>query len=194
MSVFYYQGGGAVGDLCWRTNPLTLMKTLFLSLALLLGATRAFAQLPAADEAAIRQVVRQMTTNYTDHKFADMAAYTTPDVSWVNIVGMCWRGRPAVQTAHQQIFDRIFKGVAFAPGPATVRAITPDVAVVNLTCHVGAFYPPDGVNRGTNKRGENDDQLTLVMVKKQGQWLLTAGQNTVVDAVAAANDPTSAKK
>ena len=194
MSVFYYQAGGAVGDLCWRTNPLTPMKTLFLSLALVLGATRAFAQLPAADEAAIRNVVRQMTTNYTDHHFADMAAYTTPDVSWVNIVGMWWRGRPAVQLAHQQIFDSVFKGVGFKPGDLTVRAVTPDVAVVNLYCAVGAYYPPDGVNRGTNKRGDDQDLLTLVMVKKQGKWLLTAGQNTVVDARAAANDPVAAKK
>ncbi len=88
------------------------MKTLLLSLACLLAAGRAHAQLPAADEAAIRQAVARMTTNFTNHQFADMATYTTPDVSWVNIVGMWWRGRPAVQQAHQQIFDSIFKGVA----------------------------------------------------------------------------------
>ena len=166
------------------------MKTLLAGLLLLLGAQRATAQkLPAADEAAIRHVVGQMTTNYADHNFSDMATYTTPDVSWVNIVGMWWRGRPAVQGAHQQIFDSIFKAVSFAPGSLTVRAITPEVAVVNLYCQVGAFYPPDGVNRGTNKMGASQDLLTLVMVKKQGNWLLTAGQNTVVDAQAAANDP-----
>jgi uncharacterized protein (TIGR02246 family) len=170
------------------------MKTLFLSLALLLGANRAFAQFPAADEAAIRKVVQQMTANYTDHKFSDMANYTTPDVSWVNIVGMWWRGRPDVQLAHQRIFDSIFRGVSFKPGEVTVRAITPDVAVVNLYCAVGAYYPPDGVNRGTNKTGDDQDLLTLVMVKKQGKWLLTAGQNTVVSASAAAHDPVAAKK
>lgn len=165
------------------------MKTLLLSAAVLLLAGRAHAQISTADEAAIRQAVQRMTTNYTDHKFADMATYTTPDVSWVNIVGMWWRGRPAVQTAHQQIFDSIFKGVSFKPGALTVRGITPEVAVVNLYCQVGAFYPPDGVNRGVNKMGDSQDLLTLVMVKKQGKWLLTAGQNTVVDAKAAANDP-----
>ena len=166
------------------------MKTFLIGLALLLGTHAASAQkLPAADDAAIRQVVRQMTTNYTDHKFADMATYTTPDVSWVNIVGMWWRGRPQVQMAHQQIFDTVFNGVAFTPGAVTVRGITPDVAVVNMYCKVGAFYPPDGVNHGTNKMGDNEDLLTLVMVKKQGKWLLTAGQNTPVDARATATDP-----
>lgn len=173
------------------------MNRFTLLLPALLAAHFTFAQAPAgpevhltsADEAAIRQTVQRMTANYTDHKFSDMATYSTPDVSWVNIVGMWWRGLPQVQMAHQQIFDRIFKGVPFTPGATTVRAITPDVAVVNLYCQVGAFYPPDGVNRGTNKMGDNQDLLTLVMVKKQGKWLLTAGQNTVVDATTAANDP-----
>ena len=168
------------------------MKTLLLSLALLPGAGRSSAQLPAADEAAIRRVVQRMATNYADHKFSDMAAYATPDVSWVNIVGMWWRGRPAVQAAHQQIFDGIFNGVAFTPGAVTVRGLTSDVAVVNMYCHVGAFYPPDGVNRGTNKMGDDDNLLTLVLVKKRGQWLLTAGHNTVVDARAVQNDPAAA--
>jgi uncharacterized protein (TIGR02246 family) len=168
------------------------MKTFVLSIAALLATSPVFAQAPApADAAAIRKVVQRMTTNFTDHQFADMATYTTPDVTWVNIVGMWWRGRPAVQAAHQQIFDGMFKGVPFTPGAATIRAITPDVAVVNLYCKVGAFYPPDGVNRGTNQMGNDQNLLTLVMVKKKGQWLLTAAHNTVVDARAAANDPTA---
>ncbi|MBD2724008.1 SgcJ/EcaC family oxidoreductase [Hymenobacter armeniacus] len=171
------------------------MKTFFLSLALCLGTAAAFAQqLPAADEAAIRQVLRRVDANYTDHKFADMAAYTTPDVSWVNIVGMWWQGRPQVQLAHQQIFDSIFKSVPFKQGKVAMRAITPEVALVNVYYEVGAFYPPDGVNRGTNKMGDDQNLLSLIMVKKQGKWLLTAGHNTVVDARAAANDPALAAK
>ncbi|AMR27424.1 hypothetical protein A0257_10155 [Hymenobacter psoromatis] len=165
------------------------MKTCLLSLGLLLLAGRASAQTPAADEAAIRQAVARMTANYTNHHFADMAAYTTPDVSWVNIVGMWWRGRAQVQQAHQQIFDTIFKGVKFRPGAPTVRTIAPGVAVVNMYCHVGTFYPPDGINHGTNQEGDDDDLLTLVLVKRQGHWLLAAGQNTVVRASAQRNNP-----
>ena len=165
------------------------MKTCLLVLALLLGTSRAFAQLSPADEAAVRRTVTRMTTNFQNHHFADMATYTTPDVSWVNLVGMWWRGRAQVQQAHQQIFDTIFKGVAFTPGRATVRGIAPGVAVVNMYCHVGAFYPPDGIDHGTNKEGEADDLLTLVLVKKQGNWLLAAGQNTVVRATAQPNNP-----
>jgi uncharacterized protein (TIGR02246 family) len=165
------------------------MKTCLLILALVLGTSRAFAQLSPADEAAVRRTVTRLTTNFQNHHFADMAAYTTPDVSWVNIVGMWWRGRAQVQQAHQQIFDTIFKGVAFTPGRATVRGIAPGVAVVNMYCHVGAFYPPDGIDHGSNKEGDDDNLLTLVLVKKQGNWLLAAAQNTVVRASAQPNNP-----
>lgn len=165
------------------------MKTCLLSLSLLLAASRAFAQTPATDEAAIRQAVAHMTTNFQNHQFADMATYTTPDVSWVNIVGMHWRGRAQVQQAHQHIFDAMFKGVAFTPGEISVRTVAPGVAVVTMYCHVGAFYPPDSVNRGVNKEGDDDDLLTLVLVQRRGRWLLTAGQNTVVRASAQRNNP-----
>ena len=63
-----------------------------------------------------------------------------------------------------------------------MRFVTNDVAVCTLHIHVGAFFPPDGIDRGTNKRPEADDLLTLVFLKKNGVWLLTAGQNTVIDA------------
>lgn len=76
------------------------MKTFILSAAALLATRCALAQTPD-DEAAIRTVVAQMTTNYADHHFADMVTYTTSDVSWVNIAGMWWRGRPQVPMAHQ---------------------------------------------------------------------------------------------
>ena len=165
------------------------MKTFLLTLSLLLAASRAFAQTPAADEAAIRRAVARMTTNWQNHHFADMATYTTPDVSWVNIVGMHWRGRAQVQQAHQQIFDTLFTGVAFTPGETSVRTVAPGVAVVTMSCHVGAFYPPDGVNRGTNQEGDDDNLLTLVLVQRRGQWLLTAGQNTVVRASAQPTNP-----
>jgi len=174
------------------------MKSLLFALPILLVAQFAASQtlpiagpkLPPNDDLAIRATVQQMLVNYKDHKFQDMASYTTPDVSWVNIVGMYWQGRSQVQQAHQAIFDAIFNGVAFTPHDLTIQRITADVAVVRMRCDVGAFYPPDGVNRGVNKQGDNQDMLMLVMAKQKGKWLLTAGQNTVIDAAAAANDPT----
>jgi hypothetical protein len=67
--------------------------------------------------------------------------------------------------------------------------VTSDVAVVNLLCHVGSLFPPDGIDRGNNKTPETDNLLMLVYVKKKGAWLLSAGQNTLIEPRAAKSNP-----
>jgi hypothetical protein len=78
----------------------------------------------------------------------------------------------------------MFNGVKFEKKSLTMRQITKDVVVANLVIHVGEFYPPDGINRGNNKREATDDILTLVFVNSDNKWLLTAAQNTVIDPMA----------
>jgi uncharacterized protein (TIGR02246 family) len=153
-------------------------KTIFIS-CLLLTVKVSIAQ---NDAEAIEKNVNLLVSDWNTHNFKNMDNYTTEDVEWVNIVGMWWKGRTEVKMAHQSIFDAIFKGVPFTKKSIKIRFLTPDVAVVNLIVHVGEFFPPDGINHGTNKMPEADDLLTLVYVKKNDKWLLSAGQNTVIDA------------
>ena len=141
------------------------------------------------DEKAIQLQISQMVSDWNTHEFKNMDSYTTEDVEWVNIVGMWWKGRAEVKSAHQGIFDRMFKGVPFTQKSLKTRFLTKDVAVSTLISSVGEFFPPDGIDHGNNKMPATDDILTLVFVKKNGKWLLASGQNTVVDARAANNNP-----
>lgn len=141
------------------------------------------------DEKAIQAQVTQMVSDWNTHEFKNMDSYTTEDVEWVNIVGMWWKGRAEVKSAHQGIFDRMFKGVPFTQKSLKTRFLTKDVAVATLISSVGEFFPPDGIDHGNNKMPASDDILTLVFVKKNEKWLLASGQNTVVDAKAANDDP-----
>lgn len=154
----------------------------------LFGVETSYAQM-LQDEQDVRTRIDLMISDWNTHDFKNMESYTTPDVEWVNIVGMYWRGLQQVKMSHQAIFDAVFKNVPFSKKEVSVRFITPDVAVTTLLCHVGAFFPPDGVDRGNNKRPETDDLLTMVFVKKNNKWLLTAGQNTVVDEYAQRVNP-----
>lgn len=156
---------------------MKFLKTMFISLFLMLTQIT-FAQ---DNETAIEKQVTQLVSDWNTHDFKNMDTYTTEDVEWINIVGMWWKGRTEVKMAHQGMFDRIFKGVPFTKKSTKIRFLTPDVAIVNLIVHVGEFFPPDGVNHGDNKRPEADDLLTLVYIKKNGKWLLSVGQNTVID-------------
>ena len=141
------------------------------------------------DEKAIQSQVFQMVSDWNTHEFKNMDSYTTEDVEWVNIVGMWWKGRAEVKSAHQGIFDAMFKGVPFTQKNLKMRFLTKDVAIATLISSVGAFFPPDGIDHGNNKMPATDDILTLIFIKKNGKWLLTSGQNTVVDARAANNNP-----
>ena len=141
------------------------------------------------DKAAIEKQIDGLFADWNSHAFKNMSNYTTDDVEWINIVGMRWKGRQEVQMAHQAIFDAMFKKVPFRKEELTIRMLTDEVAIAYLVCHVGEFFPPDGMDHGGNKMPEADNALTLVYVKKGGKWLLTSGQNTVVDARAKESDP-----
>ncbi|OAH69109.1 hypothetical protein AXA65_16925 [Chryseobacterium sp. FP211-J200] len=141
------------------------------------------------DEKQIQSQVAQMVSDWNTHEFQNMDSYMTDDVEWVNIVGMWWKGRAEVKAAHQGNFGAFFKGVPFTQKSLKTRFLTKDVAVATLISSVGEFFPPDGIDHGNNKMPASDDILTLVFVKKKGKWLIASGQNTVVDARAANNNP-----
>lgn len=156
------------------------------SFILLMTSVFGFSQ---TDEKQIQSQVAQMVSDWNTHEFQNMDSYMTDDVEWVNIVGMWWKGRAEVKAAHQGNFGAFFKGVPFTEKSLKTRFLTKDVAVATLISNVGEFFPPDGIDHGNNKMPASDDILTLVFVKKNGKWLIASGQNTVVDARAANNNP-----
>ena len=156
------------------------------SFILLMTSVFGFSQ---TDEKQIQSQVAQMVSDWNTHEFKNMDSYMTEDVEWVNIVGMWWKGRAEVKAAHQGNFGAFFKGVPFKQKSLQTRFLTKDVAVATLISNVVEFFPPDGIDHGNNKMPASDDILTLVFVKKNEKWLIASGQNTVVDARAANNNP-----
>lgn len=138
-----------------------------------------------SDEAQINKLIDATVpkSGASGFDFSPLLSNSTEDASWVNIVGMYWGGRETMRQAFQAMFNerKMFKGVPFEKKSSSIRFITPDVAVAKVVAHVGEFYPPDGVNRGNNVQPASDEMGTMVFVKKDGKWLFTAGQNTLVD-------------
>ncbi|HEX8426739.1 SgcJ/EcaC family oxidoreductase [Hymenobacter sp.] len=168
----------------------------FLLAPLFATSTLAHAQIKA-DEAQIKSIVNEFMIYDASTKtfdFSKLLARSTEDASWVNIVGMYWGGRETMGRALNGMFNQrnMFKDVKFERKSTTIRFVTPDVAIAKVVSHVGEFYPPDGVNRGTNVVPASDEMGTMVFVKKGGKWFFTAGQNTIIDARAAADNPIQA--
>ena len=126
----------------------------------------------AADEAAIRDNVRQMEEGWNTRSGALFAKPFAADADYIIVNGMHIRGREEIDKGHQRIFETIFKDSRLTLSVKQLRFLRPDVAVV----HVG------GRNR-TRQAGETREWeviITLVMVKDDGAWKITAFQNTQV--------------
>jgi len=163
-----------------------LKKGFLLGGALLLVLTSSYGQTKAtsADEKAVRATVDALVNSWNAHDYSDMSTYTTPDADWVNIVGMWWKGRDAVQKAHQAYHESIFKASPLSTASVRVRFVTPEVAIVHHITNMAAFTTPGG-----RQMPGAQNLATLVLVKQRGKWLLTAGQNVPIDASAARHDP-----
>lgn len=159
------------------------MKKILIILSILLFSSVISAQ-DKTDEAAIKSQLNALFTSWNNHNYDDMKNYTTADVDWVNVVGMWWKGRKEVQFAHQAFHNAMFKNVVLDQKQSTIRFITKDVAIVHLVSYYGEFTTPDG-----KKAGKTDDMATIVFLKKDGKWLITAGENVFIDEMAKRSNP-----
>lgn len=126
----------------------------------------------AADEAAVRENVRQMEAGWNAKSGALYAKPFAADADYVIVNGMHLRGREAIEKSHQHIFDTFYKHSTLSIAVKQVRFLRPDVAVVHV----------NGNNRV--RQGEEtvvmDGTVTLVMTKEKGEWKIVAFQNTRV--------------
>lgn len=126
----------------------------------------------AADEAAIRENVKQMETGWNTKSGALFAKPFAEDADYVVINGMYIRGRSVIDTAHQRIFDTIYKDTTITLAVKQIRFLRPDVAVVHVNAH----------RNGPTKELTTEAMLTLFMTKEKDGWTIAAFQNTQVVA------------
>lgn len=159
------------------------MKTFFTVLIIVCSSAKICGQ-TSKDKELIQNQIEAMIESWNQHDFSNMKNYTTEDVDWVNVVGMWWKGRDEVQFAHDAFHETMFRDVKMDLKNSKIRFITEDVAVAHIVTHYGEYNTPDG-----KKMGNTDDIATLVYVKRNGKWLLTAGENVTVNEAAKPHDP-----
>lgn len=163
------------------------MKKVITTTVFLLICGLSFAQNSTEDEAAINKQVEAIVYSWNNHNYDDIKNYTTEDTDWVNVVGMWWKGRKESQYAHQVYHNTIFKTDVCETKSVHIRFITKDVALAHVVWHFDDPYPeplPDGKNPGPT-----DTHATLVFLNQNGVWLMTAGENVIIDKGAQPYDP-----
>ena len=147
------------------------MTTKILCCLLFVSSFIAVAQNREADEKQINHQIDGFIECWNTHNFDDFSSYTTSDLDWVNIVGHWYKGQKENKSHLEALHKTIFKDVEYTKSKTHIRFITENVAVVHIFWSLGAFYPPDGIDRGNNKMGDDKELGTLVMIKDNGKWL-----------------------
>ena len=124
----------------------------------------------AADEAAMRDAVKQMETGWNTKSGAVFAKPFADDADYVVINGNYLKGRAAIESGHQRIFDTIYKDTNLTLRVKQIRFLRADVAVVHV----------EGHRTGPTKELTSDAILTLMMTKEKQGWVIAAFQNTAV--------------
>jgi len=149
------------------------------------GIGKAFAQAAhSSDEEAVRAAIRSFETGWNRHDMEVLFQAFAPDAEWVNVVGMWWRGLADVKRATAAYHEAFFANTPLTIDRLQVRLLTSDTAVAVVRWNKGSFLPPDG-----RLRPPGHDIMSVVLVKREGRWLIVAGHNTTIDAEAAPFDP-----
>lgn len=147
------------------------MKTLIFVTLMMLGfSAQPLQDSRTADEAAMRETVKQMETGWNTKSGALFAKAFAEDADYVVINGMVFKGRATIERAHQQIFDTIYKDTTISLTVKQIRFLRSDVAVVHVAGH----------RDGPTKELVQDAMLTLVLTKEKQGWVIAAFQNTAV--------------
>ncbi len=158
----------------------------FAGVMLMSSPLRAAAGADAGDVAAVERVLGHLTAAWNAHDMDAFVAETTPDVDWVNVVGMHWRGREAVRRAHMAFHKGMFAtSVMGPPDVAEIRELAPGVLLTVYRNRVegvgrtpdGSAYPSDGAI------------MTMVLVRTGDGWRIAHAHNTNINAMAVAHDP-----
>jgi len=168
------------------------MKKIIITIVLLVIGKMIFAQDTTKDKAEINAQVDAVVYSWNHHNYDDMKNYTTENTDWVNVVGMWWKGRKESQYAHQFYHNTIFKTSVGEKKSVAIRFITNDVAIVHVEWHFSDPNPPSPPlppSPDGKPLPPNDDLATLVFVKQNGKWLMTAGENVHIDKNAQQFDP-----
>jgi uncharacterized protein (TIGR02246 family) len=125
------------------------------------------------DESAVRNVLAEYTVSWNSHNMATFGPLFTENCDYVNIAGVHWIGVQEIVQQHVELFQNRLKTAVRTLTGAEVRFSTPDVALVHATWDVTGSSRPTGEAVPVLK-----EITTMVVVKSNGKWLITALQNT----------------
>ena len=126
------------------------------------------------DEAAIRNVIMQMTENFNKHNAQEMASVFTIDGDLVNVHGIRLNSRSTIEAGLARMLKSDVPTATLRTVDVEVRFIRPDVAIAHVTNELS-----DQANPGEQPVPQHHELSIRVFVKETGVWRVAAFHNTI---------------
>lgn len=122
----------------------------------------------------VKKVLDSFASAWNVHDMDKFSELFTEDADWVNIRGARWKGVAEIKENHVAIHKRFYSKSRLEFVEVSIRMITPDVAVIHAKEIItGSDVPKEaGIS--------NESQMSLIVVRRKGKWLIANGQNTNV--------------
>jgi len=123
----------------------------------------------------IKNVIIAFQNDFNEGSFKNAENYTTEDWEHINPGGGITRGRQDVLKEVRAVHQTFLRGVTYTIESINTRMIVPDVAIADVIHVITPYTTPDGVKHGNERHIK-----TYVVVRKNGKWLLSHDQNTII--------------
>ena len=131
---------------------------------------------PTEAESKIGAFLAALPETWNRHDMVAYASHFSENADFVNILGMHWRGRAAIEASHIAIHKGIFRNSRLEALDQTIRFLTPEVAVAHVNWQMTGHetgqvkeWQPAATRKGV---------LTAVLVPEGDTWKITALHNT----------------
>lgn len=122
----------------------------------------------AKDEAAIREIVKQMEAAWNAKDADSETPIYVEDVDYVNSHGTFLKGSAEIAEGHRQIFSTIYKDTTLKLKIEKIRFLDSEAGIVHV---LTALKKLDKTTKGW---------LMIVVVKKDKKWKIAAQQITSI--------------
>ena len=115
-------------------HSAALTASVILAWAVFLGSNVAYAA--PSDEEAVRKVVNEFPEAWNRHDMNAFGALFAPDADFVNVVGVRWKGREAIQMNHAFVHGEIPIDTPGITAPKAIYGIfkTSTLLITRWTC------------------------------------------------------------
>jgi uncharacterized protein (TIGR02246 family) len=125
------------------------------------------------DEAAVHDVPRAFAAAWAQHDGNLLAKTMADDVDFVNVGGDWLHGRKDFALYHSRLLSGRFKESVLTPLDIAVRFLQPEIAILHWSWRIEGDR-----NEDATLRKPRFGLFTMVVEKRNGEWLVVAAQNT----------------